>query len=98
MVALLVSVTNSQQTPTEEELKQMLETYNTEALDLCNARSIGSWNVATNVGNAAFLQPQVIIFKITHKVIKIKSIIAIHFLSIFLLFKLTINECQENPI
>lgn len=60
VACILVSTAICQETtPTEEELRTLLDAYNTEAVELCNAEAMASWNVATNVGKNDFLQAQV---------------------------------------
>lgn len=60
VAALLVSATICQEpNPTDEEIRSLLESYNAEAVNLCNAQSTANWNVATNVGNNEYLPAQV---------------------------------------
>lgn len=60
VLALLVSATIAQETsPIEDEVRTLLDEYNAEAVDLCNELATAQWNVATNVGDAAYLQLQV---------------------------------------
>lgn len=44
---------------TEEEVRTLLNTYNIEAVDLCNAKVVADWDVSTNVGKNEFEAAQV---------------------------------------
>lgn len=63
---LLVAVPQLAVGQSEAEIRELVDNYNKEAVDLCNESSTAGWNVATNVGVHEFLEKQVNCFLVIH--------------------------------
>lgn len=62
LVAFAVTAISCQETiiSVDEQVRNLLVTYNAEAEDLCNAEITANWNVYANVDNEEYLPAQVV--------------------------------------